>query len=171
MKKIISFILCCAVILSLSVAAYAFDAGTATTTSPWYGQCTGNGVRIRQSASTDSNILGQIDSGKPIEIVGVPNSNWYKVRYDLNGSIGYISSQYLTVLKTTYGMVLLISGIDMKAGKGSSTTVAHISYGVYMPYKELSYYNNKDWANCVCGRTSGWLNANDSYNFKYRDLP
>ncbi len=171
MKKIISFILSCAIILSVSVSAYTFEAGNATTTSPWYGVCTGNGVRIRRSASTDSDVLGQIDCDKPIEIVGVPNSNWYKVRYDRSGSIGYIYSQYLTVRATYYGMVLLIYGIDMKDGKGSANTVAHIPYGEYMPYQELSLHGASYWADCVCGRTSGWVNTNNSYNFKYRDLP
>lgn len=171
-RKIICFALCLVLVMAISVHAFAYNAGTATTTTPWYGICTGDGVRIRESTSTSSTILGQIDSNKPIEIVGVPSSSWYKVRYDESGNTGYIYSQYLTVTQTTYGSVLAISGVDMKTTKGGSTTVTHVPFGKYMPYRELSSYGSCTWVDCVFGMTKGWVNAGDSesYNFKYKDL-
>lgn len=169
-RKIICLVLSLILVTAITVPAFAYDAGTATATTPWYGICTGDGVRIRQSASTSSNILGQIDSNKPIEIVGVPNSSWYKVRYDESGSTGYIYSQYLSVAQTTYGRVIRAVGVDMKTSKGGSSIVTHVPFGNYMPYKALSSYGNSTWTDCVFGMTGGWVNTGNSYDFKYMDV-
>ena len=170
MKKTISFILSLVMILSFSTVAFAYHTNSPSSTTPCYGISLGDGVRIRQTASIDAIILGQIDRNKPIEIIGVPNASWYKVRYTESGETGYISSDFLSLTHKDYGYVLSITGIDMKASKGSSTTVTHVPYGRYMPYRELSVYGSYVWADCVCGRTKGWVNTYNSYDFKYTDI-
>lgn len=170
MKKVCSFLLALVMILSFSTVAFAFDAGTATLSTPWYGICLGDGVRIRASASTSSDILGQIDNRKPIEVVGVPNSSWYKVRYDESGNTGYIYSSYISIYKANYGRVIRIHGVDLKAGKGSTTNVTHAPYGTCMPYRELSPIDRNNWADCVFGRTAGWVDTANNYDFKYEDF-
>lgn len=169
-RKIICLILSLIFVTAITVPAFAYDAGNATATTPWYGICTGDGVRIRRNASTSSDILGQINSNKPIEIVGVPNSSWYEVRYDESGSTGYIYSQYLSVAQTTYGRVISRMGVDMKESRGASSVITNVPLGNYMPYKALSTYGNSTWADCVFGRTGGWVNTGNSYDFKYMDL-
>lgn len=158
------------IILSFSTAAFAYEAGSATLSSPWYGICLGDGVRIRASASTSSDVLGQIDRDKPIEVVGVPNSSWYKVRYNESGSIGYVYSSYISISKADYGRVIYIYGVDLTTSKGSTTYVSHAPYGTYMPYRELSAVNGNNWADCVFGRTAGWVDTDNNYNFKYEDF-
>lgn len=170
MKKVCSFLLALVMILSFSTVAFAFDAGTATLSTPWYGICLGDGVRIRASASTSSDVLGQIDNLKPIEVVGVPNSNWYKVRYDESGNTGYIYSQYISIYAANYGKVIRIHGVDLKAGKGSTTDVTHVPYGTYMPYIDLVKHKGSFWADCVFGRTAGWVDTANNYDFKYEDF-
>lgn len=167
MRNKVSFFLVLAIIVSFSSIAFAYDAGNPTTTAPWYGVCNGNYVNIRRSASISSDSLAQINNNQSIEIVGVQNKRWYKVRYDENGNIGYIYSQYLTVATATYGRVLHFSGLDMKSSKGSTVNVTHVPYGNYMPYRELASYNNYVWADCVFGQTSGWVNSYNNSDFNY----
>ena len=170
-KKLLAILL----VLSLAmcifpISAFAYSAGYASSTSPWYGVCNGDGVNIRQSASTSSTVLGQINDTQPIEIIGVPNSYWYMVRYNQSGSVGYVYSQYLTVESSNYGRVLHITGVDLKGSKGGSTTVAHAAYNTYMPYIELSSHRSSSWANCVFGRTAGWVDTGNNYDFNYEAI-
>lgn len=167
-KKLLSMLLVLVMVVCVFPAsAFAYNAGSASSTSPWYGECSGSGVRIRQSASTSSNILGQIDKYQPIEIIGVPNTSWYKVRYNENGDIGYIYSQYLAVRKTTYGRVLGITGVDMEKGINGEY-ITHVAYNNYMPYYSLYYYNDNPWAYCVFGMTTGYVDtvSNACFNFQ-----
>jgi cell wall-associated NlpC family hydrolase len=58
------------------------------------GTVTGNAVRIRSDASTDSSILDSVSSGTTLSVTGV-NGAWYQVSY--NGSTAYINSAYLSL--------------------------------------------------------------------------
>ncbi|MBO0811295.1 MAG: SH3 domain-containing protein, partial [Microlunatus sp.] len=65
-----------------SVQLAAADSVTATT-----------GVNIRSGPGTDYEILGGLVAGQRIDAVGKPENGWIKVRF--NGSIAYVSAQYL----------------------------------------------------------------------------
>lgn len=174
MKRIVSLILVIVVFsVFLSVGAYAYTAATPGASSPWYGVCSGNGVRIRSSMDTSStgNIVGQIDSNNPVEVIGVPSNSWYQVRYDTNGNVGYISSSYITIKSSKYGSVLNISGCDLKDSYSStSTTVYTAPWGKAMPYNRTVNSSNDLWFECVCGKTTGWVETCQGYAFKYKDL-
>lgn len=57
-----------------------------------YGKCTGNGVRLRKSAGFAGKILKKLYKGDEFEILGTSGS-WTKIKH--NGTIGYVSSQYV----------------------------------------------------------------------------
>lgn len=58
------------------------------------GTVTGNAVNLRSGPGTDYAVVGSRDKGASLSVTGVSGS-WYKV--DLNGSAGYIRSDYLSL--------------------------------------------------------------------------
>lgn len=56
------------------------------------GKCTGNGVRLRKSASLTGKILKKLYKSDEFDILGTSGS-WTKIKH--NGTIGYVSSQYV----------------------------------------------------------------------------
>ena len=123
------------------------------------------------STSTNQNILMQIDTDDPIEIVGNPSNSWYKVRYNTSGSTGYVSSSYLSVRASSYGRVLRLTGCPMKSEAGSyGTTIYTVPYNTTMPYKTSKTVSQDLWMRCVTGITSGWVQSGNNYDFKYQDI-
>ena len=59
-----------------------------------------NGVNFRKKADINSDSMGKLKSGVPVDILEIPekidNSHWFKISYD--GKIGYILSPYVRVL-------------------------------------------------------------------------
>ena len=64
--------------------------GTSTTGES--GTVTGNGVRVRSGPGTGYNVMGYMNSGNTVTILG-EESGWYKITY--NGQTGYISADYV----------------------------------------------------------------------------
>lgn len=58
-----------------------------------FGMWATGGVNIRQHPGTGSDIIGGVNTGSMVSIVG-ETDNWYKVSYD--GVTGYVSKNYLT---------------------------------------------------------------------------
>ena len=58
------------------------------------GTVTGNLVNIRSGPSTSNSVIGSRNKGDTLSVTGV-SDNWYKV--SLNGSTGYIRSDYLSL--------------------------------------------------------------------------
>ena len=168
-KTIISSILAVIFAFSLSVNAFAYNATTATSTTPWYGVCSGDGVRIRQSPSITGTELGTLGINQPIEVISTDTEYWVKVKYNESGNVGYVSSTFLYNFYSSYGWVIRAYGVDMMTTKGGTTPITHVSYGRYMPYNTMSTYGSYYWAHCVCGRTAGWVNTYNSGDFKYTD--
>ena len=56
------------------------------------GTVTGTSVNIRNGASLDAGVIGAVNTGTQLQVVGV-SGGWYQVSY--NGGTAYISSDYL----------------------------------------------------------------------------
>lgn len=56
------------------------------------GVITGNSVRLREAATTESKILAELSLGTTVNILA-PGDAWYKV--ETNGVIGFVSSDYI----------------------------------------------------------------------------
>lgn len=176
MKQLrISIIFLQALLLCLGpVSAYAYNAGNATENTPWYGVSSGSSVNIRTSpdSSSSSNIIvGEaLNNGQAIEIVGVPNNLWYKVRYTYNGDTAYVSAQYLTVLSANYGIVIAASGCQLKSVANGGYTVLTASLGSRMPYSDSKTISQQIWLKCAYAKWSGWVNTYCNYDFKTYDF-
>lgn len=62
------------------------------------GTIAGTNVNIRSGSSTETDILGKLNTGDTVEVLGVA-SNWYKV--STGGTTAYISSDYITLANQT----------------------------------------------------------------------
>lgn len=80
------------------------------------GTVTGNAVNIRSGPSTSDSVVGTRNKGDTLSVTGV-SDNWYKV--SLNGSTGYIRSDYLRLGSG--------GGTSSSGGSGSSTNVKEAS--------------------------------------------
>ena len=68
--------------------------GTSTTTQKT-GVITGNGVNFRNIPSTSgSTVICQFNAGTTVKVINNV-TGWYYVEY--NGTLGYVSAQYLSV--------------------------------------------------------------------------
>lgn len=56
------------------------------------GTCNGDSVRLRKSASITGKILTKLNKSDTVELLGT-SGDWTKVRF--NGTVGYMSSQYV----------------------------------------------------------------------------
>ena len=69
----------------------------------------GEGVRIRQAPNTNCAILGEKDTGYPLQVLGFVQETgdaymafkWAKVRLD-DGTTGYVSGQFVQGVDTPY---------------------------------------------------------------------
>ena len=86
------------------------------------GTVTGNAVNLRSGPGTDYSILGSRNKGASLTVTGVSGS-WYKV--DLNGSDGYIRSDYLS-----FGSGTGSAGDSSTASAGSSSVTSASGTGV-----------------------------------------
>lgn len=173
-RRIISFVLVVLIIAcAFPATASAYSSPAPSIDQPWYGICIGDGVNIRRSASTSSDILGSLGLNKPIEVIGETGSadnRWYKVKYTTSDSdVGYVFAQYINPTNSTYGNVTATSGCPIKENcSKTSSTKTTIQFGIAMPYNEIREVNKLEWAHCVCGRTAGYVDTDYSRSFRYR---
>lgn len=101
-------------ILVVSASALTYGTGTVT----------GDSLRLRANASTASSILTTVPKGTQVIVLENQVNGWYQV--DLNGTVGYMSADYLSV--TVQANVDLGTGIlntdgaslNLRSGPGTN---------------------------------------------------
>jgi len=69
----------------------------------------GSKLNVRDNPSIDGNIIGKLDHGESVEVAWEENG-WAVIKYDGNGGIGYISSDYLVQEEPSELMPPIIDG-------------------------------------------------------------
>ena len=97
---------------------------TNTTTQTAYIKTSGSSLNVRESASTNSSILGSLSNGTQVEIVETLNG-WYKIKY--GSGYGYVSSSYVSMTQgntstTTQTAYIKTSGSSLNVRKNASTS-------------------------------------------------
>lgn len=123
-----------------------------------YGTINGTGVRMRDGASLDANIIGKFSHGVRMDVLGV-SGNWYRVSY--NGMTGYVHSDYFALNGGVSGFHSSGSGGESSADgqaivdtamnylgvpyvwAGTSPSGFDCSGLVYYVYKEHGYTINR----------------------------
>ncbi|MET7041047.1 SH3 domain-containing protein [Clostridium botulinum] len=60
------------------------------------GKVTADVLNVRQSPSTSSNIIGQLDNGTHVSIVQDSYPDWYKIEF--GSGYGWVSKQYIRII-------------------------------------------------------------------------
>lgn len=84
------------VMKQLCVTAALVVMGTVTAFAATTGQASGTNVNVRATASTSANALGKINKGTAYTVLDKAD-NWFKISY--NGTTGYVSADYFSVIK------------------------------------------------------------------------
>lgn len=72
---------------------YGSYVGEYTSTSLSIKYVTASSLNVRKGASTSYSVIGTLSKGAKVEVISTSNG-WSKIKY--NGSVGYVSSKYLS---------------------------------------------------------------------------
>ena len=147
-KRLFAIVLALALAVSMIPTCFAYYTASAagpTPSQPWYGIVKeAEGCNIRQSNSTDSQIVDSLAKGTYVHIVG-KNQKWYEVQYTNSGKTGYIRSDLLTVMGSPHYYVVANANVQFRSTPSTSGSVyATIFDGESFPRR----FNSGNW---VCG--------------------
>ena len=119
------------------------------------GTVSGTSVNIRNGASLDAGVIGAVNTGTQLQVVGV-SGGWYQVSY--NGGTAYISSDYLRLSGGSGSGSSGGNGGGQQSGGASGTVkgdYVRLRTGPGTGYGILGSYNNGT-ALTILGTDSGW---------------
>ena len=98
---------------------YLTTSSTANTTTKYV---TASSLNVRSGAGTNYSVLGSLSKGSKVEVISESNG-WSKIKY--NGSVGYVSSKYLTTSSTanTTTKYVTASSLNVRSGAGTNYSV------------------------------------------------
>lgn len=102
-------------------------------------------VNVRDTYSSDGLILGTLQKGQGIEITGMTDNNWIRVKY--NGHIGYVYADYLSwsePVSDTYVENGYLTGIVTDASFGTLTIQRDDGLGTAIFNTTYAVMNLKD---------------------------
>lgn len=106
------------VMKQLCVTAALVVMGTVTAFAATTGQASGTNVNVRAAASTSANALGKINKGTAYTVLDKAD-NWFKISY--NGTTGYVSADYFSVIKADGRVIAPGVNLREKATTASSS--------------------------------------------------
>ncbi len=84
---------------------------------------TGSEVNVRSGPGANYAILGSYSRGSSVEVIDRSNSTWYAVNYE--GTIGYMSSDYLSLQETSnYAIIINEAAAEPATGTGQGVISA-----------------------------------------------
>ncbi len=137
-------------LLILLVALISFNIVSVKAATRYTYYITGDGVRVRSTPKNANNIIGKLNYGDKIEVVGLDNS-WYKIKY--GKGYGYVTYRYVSRIEDSYSsktIALLKQNTNLKSSNStnSSTVTTIPKGGVVIVLSEKSgwayvHYNEK----------------------------
>ena len=152
---------------------YLSDNTTSTNTTTKY--VTATTLNVRSGAGTSYSVLGSLSKGTKVEVISTTNG-WSKINY--NGSIGYVSSQYLSSLSTDSSTSTTSSSVNKVISLAKSLLGKSYVWGAQGPStfdcSGFTYYVFKNAANITLPRVSQDQSSHGTYvsksNLKVGDL-
>ena len=117
-------------------------------------------VNFRTGPSTSYSIIRNLPSGTKVELVSMYNSTWYKVR--VSGTVGYVSSKYLTSPPpssppSTDSSYYTNAPVNFRTGPSTSYSIIRkLSTGTSVTL--ISKYNST-WYKVNVSGTTGYLSS------------
>ena len=152
---------------------YLSDNTTSTNTTTKY--VTATTLNVRSGAGTSYSVLGSLSKGTKVEVISTTNV-WSKINY--NGSIGYVSSQYLSSSSTDSSTSTTSSSVNKVISLAKSLLGKSYVWGAQGPStfdcSGFTYYVFKNAANITLPRVSQDQSTYGTYvsksNLKVGDL-
>ena len=152
---------------------YLSDNTTSTNTTTKY--VTATTLNVRSGAGTSYSVLGSLSKGTKVEVISTTNG-WSKINY--NGSIGYVSSQYLSSSSTDSSTSTTSSSVNKVISLAKSLLGKSYVWGAQGPStfdcSGFTYYVFKNAANITLPRVSQDQSSHGTYvsksNLKVGDL-
>lgn len=132
-------------------------------------------LNVRSGAGTSYSVLGSLSKGTKVEVISTTNG-WSKINY--NGSIGYVSSQYLSSSSTDSSTSTTSSSVNKVISLAKSLLGKSYVWGAQGPStfdcSGFTYYVFKNAANITLPRVSQDQSTYGTYvsksNLKAGDL-
>ena len=132
-------------------------------------------LNVRSGAGTSYSVLGSLSKGTKVEVISTTNV-WSKINY--NGSIGYVSSQYLSSSSTDSSTSTTSSSVNKVISLAKSLLGKSYVWGAQGPStfdcSGFTYYVFKNAANITLPRVSQDQSTYGTYvsksNLKVGDL-
>ena len=132
-------------------------------------------LNVRSGAGTSYSVLGSLSKGTKVEVISTTNG-WSKINY--NGSIGYVSSQYLSSSSTDSSTSTTSSSVNKVISLAKSLLGKSYIWGAQGPStfdcSGFTYYVFKNAANITLPRVSQDQSTYGTYvsksNLKVGDL-
>ena len=132
-------------------------------------------LNVRSGAGTSYSVLGSLSKGTKVEVISTTNG-WSKINY--NGSIGYVSSQYLSSSSTDSSTSITLSSVNKVISLAKSLLGKSYVWGAQGPStfdcSGFTYYVFKNAANITLPRVSQDQSTYGTYvsksNLKVGDL-
>ena len=132
-------------------------------------------LNVRSGAGTSYSVLGSLSKGTKVEVISTTNG-WSKINY--NGSIGYVSSQYLSSSSTDSSTSTTSSSVNKVISLAKSLLGKSYVWGAQGPStfdcSGFTYYIFKNAANITLPRVSQDQSTYGTYvsksNLKVGDL-
>ena len=108
--------------IALVLSVFAFDIPEASAGVARTGTVNTQGTNLREMPSTASGIIGTMNLGEEVSVLGTEDLGWYKIKY--NDSIGYTRADFIDVMITglNYSAVI-IEDVDMRKDTDASSEV------------------------------------------------
>lgn len=114
-------------------------------------------LNVRSGAGTSYGLVGQINNGATVTILGKSNG-WYKIEYSCTAGYGYVSADYITNVTTVSKLVSLAFGTEYYyVNQGSTVKLSASASGYTVTYSSEDADNAPVDASTgvVTGKTPG----------------
>ncbi|HEX3722270.1 MAG TPA: SH3 domain-containing protein, partial [Nitrolancea sp.] len=114
-RRLLYGLLIAAAVTTATVAPVAADTNIIVGDEAVVAHTNGDGVHMRDAASTSGNVITTVSDGTTLSVIGGPNaasdgSDWYNVAE--GSEKGWVDSEYLTTAPASSGQTVTITGTD-----------------------------------------------------------
>jgi len=116
---------------------------------------TTSGVNLRSGPSTDDSVIRTVDTGVSVEMINHDPADWSRVR--INGSTGYIRSDFLAIPSGTTANFRTTAGVNMRTGPSTDADVLRaVNYGTAV---EVLRHDPDGWSNVRQNGSTGYIRS------------
>ncbi len=142
-------------LLMISVVLLALFVPAAMAAARQFGQVTGQDVRLRKEANTESEVIAQLPLNASVEVLD-ETGGWYRIMY--GDDVGYVRQDYVfTSAMGSRAAYVLEDGVKLRGGPDQTAyAVAELSASQGVKVKQML----GEWYFVVAGDSAGYVHRN-----------